>query len=54
MNIEMSQPIPFAEGTQHCLAHSARMLGIVLGLQGITLAWMLAEAAIALLDFKSR
>lgn len=44
----MSQPPPATENTQHCVQHSAKMPRIVLGLQGITLAWMLAEAAIAL------
>lgn len=48
MNIEMSQPTPATESTQHCVQHPAKMPGIVLGLQGITLAWILAEAAIAL------
>ena len=44
----MNQPIPVTGSTQHCAPHSAKMPGIVLGLQSITLAWMLAEAAIAL------
>lgn len=48
MNVEMSQPIPITESTPHCSSRSAKLPGIVLGLQSITLAWMLAEAAIAL------
>jgi divalent metal cation (Fe/Co/Zn/Cd) transporter len=48
MNVEMSQPIPISETTQPCALHPAKLPGIVLGLQGITLVWMLAEAAIAL------
>lgn len=44
----MSQPIPMIESTTHCAPQPARMPAIVLGLQGITLAWMLTEAAVSL------
>ena len=48
MNVEMSQPIPITESTRHCAPRTAEIPGIVLGLQGITLAWMLVESVIAL------
>ncbi|HWW22776.1 MAG TPA: cation transporter [Edaphobacter sp.] len=44
----MSQPIPITESTRHCAPRTAEIPGIVLGLQGITLAWMLVESVIAL------
>lgn len=48
MNVEMSQPIPITESTRHCAPRTAEIPVIVLGLQGITLAWMLVESVIAL------
>jgi divalent metal cation (Fe/Co/Zn/Cd) transporter len=44
----MSRSIPIAESIQSCFKPQSRMPGAVLWLQGVTLAWMLAECGVSL------
>lgn len=49
----MGQPIPIINDTQSCNAKPPKVPGIVLWLQGITLAWMIVECAVSLYAAKT-
>lgn len=49
----MGQPIPVINDTQSCNAKPPKVSGIILWLQGITLAWMIVECAVSLYAAKT-